>query len=106
MPGLLAVPADVLTGRQGRQSGRLESVTVDPELAGHGIVGVCGQVVVAVNAALANLDAQVSASARADVDALAARLGGLQEQSTRQMELFSEAMESVVTRRGGGGRAR
>lgn len=88
------------------QGGRLESVTVDPELARHGIEGVCGQVVMAVNAALANLDAQVSASARADVDALAARLGGLQEQSMRQMEIFSEAMESVVARLNGGGRAR
>ena len=88
------------------QGGRLESVTVDPELARQGIEGVCGHVVVAVNVALANLDVQVSASARADVDALAARLGGLQEQSMRQMELFSEAMESVVARLNGGGRAR
>lgn len=87
------------------QGGRLESVTVDPELARQGIEGVCGHVVVAVNAALANLDVQVSASARADVDALAARLGGLQEQSMRQMELFSEAMECVVARLNGGGRA-
>ena len=88
------------------QGGRLESVTVDPELAGQGIEGVCGQVVVAVNAALANLDAQVSASTRADIDALAARLGGLQEQSMRQMKLFSEVMGGVVTRRGGDGPAR
>ncbi|MEU3455222.1 YbaB/EbfC family DNA-binding protein [Micromonospora sp. NPDC006766] len=80
------------------QGGRLESVVVDPELAEAGMEAVCGHVVVAVNAALADLDAQVSASARADVDALAARLGGLQDQSVRQMELFSRAMEDVVAR--------
>lgn len=80
------------------QGGRLESVVVDPDLSEAGMEAVCGQVVVAVNAALADLDAQVSASARADVDALAARLGGLQDQSVRQMELFSRAMEDVVAR--------
>ncbi|MFU8873960.1 YbaB/EbfC family nucleoid-associated protein [Micromonospora sp. SL4-19] len=80
------------------QGGRLESVAVDPELAGVGMETVCEHIVVAVNAALADLDAQVSASARADVDALAARLGGLQEQPVRQMELFSRAMEDVVAR--------
>ncbi|MFD2762852.1 YbaB/EbfC family nucleoid-associated protein [Micromonospora eburnea] len=85
------------------QGGRLESVTVDPQLAEAGMEVVCGHVVVAVNAALADLDAQVSASARADVDALAARLGGLQEQSVRQMELFSRAMEDVVARLNRGG---
>ncbi|MFR9780555.1 YbaB/EbfC family nucleoid-associated protein [Micromonospora sp. MS34] len=80
------------------QGGRIESVTVDPALAEAGWDRLCGQVVEAVNAALAELDAQVSASARADVDALAARLGGLQEQSMRQMEMFSQAMEGVVAR--------
>ncbi|MFE9692077.1 YbaB/EbfC family nucleoid-associated protein [Micromonospora sp. NPDC005806] len=80
------------------QGGRLESVTVDPALAGTGWETVCGHVVAAANAALAELDAQVSASARADVDALAARLGGLPEQSVRQMEMFSQAMEGVVAR--------
>jgi DNA-binding protein YbaB len=80
------------------QGGRIESVTVDPELAAAGWDSLRGPVVAAVNAALAELDAQVSASARADVDALAARLGGLQEQSMRQMEMFSQAMEGVVAR--------
>ncbi|MFJ8579577.1 YbaB/EbfC family nucleoid-associated protein [Micromonospora sp. NPDC093277] len=87
------------------QGGRLESVTVDPQLAEAGVEAVCGHVVEAVNAALADLDAQVSASARADVDALAARLGGLQGQSVRQMELFSQAMEDVVARLNRGGDA-
>ncbi|MFE9654968.1 YbaB/EbfC family nucleoid-associated protein [Micromonospora sp. NPDC006431] len=80
------------------QGGRLESVTVDPELAGDGVEAVCGHVVLAVNAALAALDAQVSASARADVDALAARLGGIEEQPVRQMELFSRAVDDVMAR--------
>ncbi|SCF21080.1 YbaB/EbfC DNA-binding family protein [Micromonospora viridifaciens] len=80
------------------QGGRLDSLTVDPELTEAGMAEVCGHIVAAVNAALADLDAQVSASARADVDALAARLGGLQEQSVRQMELFSRAMEDVMAR--------
>lgn len=84
------------------QGGRLESLTVDPALAGDGMEAVCGHVVVAVNAALAELDAQVSASARADVAALAARLGGLEEQSVRQMELFSQAVDGVLTRLNGG----
>ncbi|MEU2616239.1 YbaB/EbfC family DNA-binding protein [Micromonospora sp. NPDC007271] len=85
------------------QGGRIESVVVAPELAEVGLEELCGHVVVAVNAALADLDAQVSASARADVDALAARLGGLQEQSMRQMELFSRAMEDVMARLNRGG---
>ncbi|MFU8851149.1 YbaB/EbfC family DNA-binding protein [Micromonospora sp. SL1-18] len=80
------------------QGGRIQSVVVEPELAEAGWAAVCGHVVVAVNAALADLDAQVNSSARADVDALAARLGGLQEQSVRQMELFSRAMEDVLAR--------
>jgi hypothetical protein len=61
------------------QGGRIESVTVDPALASAGWDSVSGPVIEALNAALAELDAQVSASARADVDALAARLGGCQE---------------------------
>ncbi|KAB1909369.1 YbaB/EbfC family nucleoid-associated protein [Micromonospora sp. AMSO31t] len=80
------------------QGGRLESVTVDPELAGESLETLCGHLVVAVNAALTELDARVSASARADVDALAARLGGLPEQSARDMERFSRAMEGVAAR--------
>ncbi|RZU76265.1 YbaB/EbfC DNA-binding family protein [Micromonospora kangleipakensis] len=84
------------------QGGRLESVTVDPRLSAEGIEALCAHIVVAVNAALANLDTQVSASARADVDALAARLGGLREQSRRQMEMFSQAMEHAAARLGGG----
>lgn len=80
------------------QGGRLESLTVDPALAADGMEAVCGHVVAAVNAALAELDAQVNASARADVDALAARLGGLEEQSVRQMELFSRAVDGVLAR--------
>lgn len=84
------------------QGGRLESVTVDPRLSAAGVEAVCGHIVVAVNAALADLEAQVSASARADADALAARLGGLREQSRRQMEMFSQAMEHAAARLGGG----
>ncbi|MCW3817450.1 YbaB/EbfC family DNA-binding protein [Micromonospora sp. DR5-3] len=88
------------------QGGRLESVTVDPALEGEGLAAVCGHVVVAVNAALAELDAQVSASAQADVDALAARLGGLEEQPVRQVELFSRAVDDVLGRLNRGGDAR
>ncbi|WNM38413.1 YbaB/EbfC family nucleoid-associated protein [Micromonospora halotolerans] len=80
------------------QGGRLESLTVDPELAGEPLETLCGHLVVAVNAALTELDARVGASARADVDALAARLGGLPEQSARDMERFSRAMEGVAAR--------
>ncbi|MGR6319449.1 YbaB/EbfC family nucleoid-associated protein [Micromonospora soli] len=80
------------------QGGRLESVSVDPALAGAGWETVCEHVVAAANVALAELDARVTASARADVDALAARLGGLPEQSVRQKETFGRAMESVVAR--------
>lgn len=97
------VAADGLVRATVVQGGRVESVTVDPALLPQGIEAICAHVVVAVNAALADLDAQVSASARADVDALSARLGGLQEQSMRQMEMFSQAMESVVARLNGGG---
>ena len=83
------------------QGGRLASLTVDPRVLRQGTEVVCGHVVTAVNAALCELEARVSASARADVDALAARLGGLQEQSVRQMAMFSQAMEGVVARLNG-----
>lgn len=80
------------------QGGRLESLTVDPALADAGWAAVCPHVVTAVNAALAALDARVAASAQADVDALAARLGDLPERSARQMELFGRAMERAAAR--------
>lgn len=80
------------------QGGRLASVTVDPGLSAQGIEALCAHIVVAANAALAELEAQVSASARADVDALAARLGGQPEQSRRQLEMFGEAMENAAAR--------
>lgn len=76
------------------QGGRLDSVAVDPELAGEPLEALCGHVVAAVNAALAELDVQVNASARADADALAARLGGLPDQA----ELFSATMHEVAAR--------
>ncbi|MFI7214105.1 YbaB/EbfC family nucleoid-associated protein [Micromonospora maritima] len=76
------------------QGGRLDSVAVDPELAGQPLEVLCGHVVAAVNAALTELDARVSDSARADADALAARLGGLPDQA----ELFSRAMHEVAAR--------
>ncbi|MGC1211501.1 MAG: YbaB/EbfC family nucleoid-associated protein, partial [Micromonospora sp.] len=53
--------ADGLVRAVAVQGGRLESVTVDPALTPQRIDEVCGHVVVAVNAALAALDAQVSA---------------------------------------------
>ncbi|WP_089154123.1 YbaB/EbfC family nucleoid-associated protein [Micromonospora sp. NBS 11-29] len=76
------------------QGGRLHSVAVDPELAGEPLDVLCRHVVAAANAALAELDARVSASARADTDALAARLGGLPDQA----EMFSRAMHEVAAR--------
>jgi DNA-binding protein YbaB len=80
------------------QGGRVESIIVDPALATSGWDGVREPVIAAVNAALAELDARVSASARADVDALAARLGGRPEQPMWQLETFSQAMAGVVAR--------
>ncbi|MBU8861096.1 MULTISPECIES: YbaB/EbfC family nucleoid-associated protein [unclassified Micromonospora] len=76
------------------QGGRLDSVVIDPELAGVPFDVLCGHLVTAANAALSELDAQVSASARADADALAARLGGVGDQA----ELFSRAMHEVAAR--------
>ncbi|MFC4150130.1 YbaB/EbfC family nucleoid-associated protein [Micromonospora mangrovi] len=80
------------------QGGRLASLTVDPELLRQGSEAVCDHVVGAVNAALAELDERVSESARADVDALAARLGGVREPSARRMAMFSQAMDDVAAR--------
>ena len=76
------------------QGGRLDSVTVDPELAGEPLDVLCGHLVTAANAALSELDAQVSASARADADALAARLGTMGDQA----ELFGRAMHEAAAR--------
>ncbi|MCI4065970.1 YbaB/EbfC family nucleoid-associated protein [Micromonospora sp. R77] len=80
------------------QGGRLASLTVDEDLLGQGAEALCGHVVRAVNAALTELDERVSESARADVDALAARLGGVREPSARQMAMFSQAMDDVAAR--------
>ncbi|MFI5836728.1 YbaB/EbfC family nucleoid-associated protein [Micromonospora sp. NPDC051300] len=76
------------------QGGRLHSVVVDPELADVPLEVLCAHLVEAVNDALGELDARVSDSARADTDALAARLGGLPDQA----ELFSRTMHEVAAR--------
>ncbi|WFE40488.1 YbaB/EbfC family DNA-binding protein [Micromonospora sp. WMMD998] len=97
-PGELLRAEGVAAGGRVRavavQGGRLDSVAVDPALADEPLDVLCGHLVVAVNAALTELDAQVSASARADTDALAARLGGLPDQA----EMFSRTMHEVAAR--------
>ncbi|MEU7799687.1 YbaB/EbfC family nucleoid-associated protein [Micromonospora arborensis] len=80
------------------QSGRLESLAIDPRLLRHGTETVSEHIMTAVNAALDDLKAQINIAAPADVNALAARLSGLQEQSVRQMAMFGEAMQAVVAR--------
>ncbi|MEV1111256.1 YbaB/EbfC family nucleoid-associated protein [Micromonospora sp. NPDC049751] len=80
------------------QSGRLESMAIDPRLLRHGTETVSEHIMTAVNAALDGLKAQINIAAPADVNALAARLSGLQEQSVRQMAMFGEAMQAVVAR--------
>jgi DNA-binding protein YbaB len=90
--------ADGLVVATAVQGGRLASLTVDPRLLAEGAEALCGHLVAAVNGALGALEERVSASARADADALAARLGGLHEQSVHRMAMFGEAMESVAAR--------
>lgn len=92
------VRATVLAG------GRLESLQVNPRLLRNGIESVCEQIIVAVNAALDDLRdqaaaqgaAQVPAGGVVDPAALAGRLRELQDQSVRQMAVFSQAMNDVV----------
>lgn len=80
--------------------GLVESITVDPRLLRDGLEVLCGQIVVAVNAAFADLRAQTPAQTapEVDVEALSANLASLQDQSVRQMAMISQALGDVVAR--------
>jgi YbaB/EbfC DNA-binding family protein len=89
--------ADGLVRAVVTQGGRLESVAIDPRLLRQGVEALGEQLVAAVNAALDDLAAQAPpADPSADLAGLSSRLESLQDQSVRQMAMFSQAMNDVV----------
>jgi DNA-binding protein YbaB len=80
--------------------GRLEAVRIDPRALRMGVEALGEQLVIAANAALEAVRAQVGerAGAAFDPDALTDRLQELQNQSVRQMYLFSQGIADSVDR--------
>jgi DNA-binding protein YbaB len=79
--------------------GRLESVQVKPRLVRSGIDAVCEQIVVAVNAALDDLRAKAAEQrppGAPDPAKLASQLRELQDESTRRMEVYGQALTDVL----------
>ena len=110
------VAADGQVLATARTGGRLESVQLDPRALRMGSQALGEQIVLAVNAALDSLQTQAGAQAAppaADPAALAERMRELQDQSVRQMYVFSQSIADAVDRisrsagartgRGGGG---
>jgi DNA-binding protein YbaB len=80
--------------------GRLESVRVNPRLVRAGIDAVCEQIVVAVNAALDDLRAKAAEQrppGAPDPARLAGQLRELQDESTRRMEVYGQALTDMLT---------
>ncbi|GGK69591.1 hypothetical protein Ppa06_37190 [Planomonospora parontospora subsp. parontospora] len=80
--------------------GRLSSLTVDPRLMRAGSEEMCAEIVKAVNAAVDDLRVKVTeqAGASPDVEELSSTLLTLQQESVRQMEQFTQAINDVVLR--------
>ncbi|WP_188189685.1 YbaB/EbfC family nucleoid-associated protein [Nonomuraea sp. SYSU D8015] len=80
--------------------GRLSSLTVDPRLMRAGSEEMCAEIVKAVNAAVDDLRAKAvqQAGASPDAEELSATLLTLQQESVRQMEKFTQAINDVVLR--------
>lgn len=80
--------------------GRLSSLTVDPRLMRSGSEEMCSEIVKAVNAAVDDLRAKAveQAGASPDAEEVSSTLLTLQQESVRQMEKFTQAINDVVLR--------
>ncbi len=100
--GLLGtgVAADGQVRATARASGRLASIALEPRALRLGTQALGEQILLAVNAALDDLQAQAAAQAgpAADPAALAERMQELQDQSVRQMQLFAQNIAGAVGR--------
>lgn len=79
--------------------GKIEQIVVSPRLLRDGIEAVCEHIVVAVNAALADLrtkSAGDQALGAADPAALAGQLRDLQDESMRKMASYSQALTDAL----------
>jgi DNA-binding protein YbaB len=85
--------------------GRLTDIQLDPRVLRLTTVDLGTELVVAVNAALADLQARIrEAVAAPDLDNLAAQLKEVQEQSTKQMGTFLQALVDAQERIASSGR--
>jgi DNA-binding protein YbaB len=82
-----------------RASGRVESVELEPRALRLGTQLLGEQIALAVNAALDDLQVQAAAQAgpAADPAGLAERMQELQDQSVRQMQLFSQGIATAIS---------
>jgi DNA-binding protein YbaB len=85
--------------------GRLTGIELDPRVLRLTTVDLAQELVVAVNAALADLQARIQdAVAGPDLNSLAEQLKEVQEQSTRQMGTFLQALTDAQERIAAAGR--
>jgi DNA-binding protein YbaB len=81
------------------KGGKIERIVVSPRLLRDGIEAVCEHIVVAVNAALADLrvkSAGDQALGAADPAALAGQLREVQDESLRKMASYSQALTDAL----------
>ncbi|MEU5876590.1 YbaB/EbfC family nucleoid-associated protein [Spirillospora sp. NPDC047279] len=81
--------------------GRLKSVEMDPRAMRLASAELGEQIVVAVNAALDDLRAKAAAAAAdqaVDTDTLGKQVEDIQNQSLRQMELITQALNDTITK--------
>jgi hypothetical protein len=79
--------------------GQLSELYLDPRVLRFTSVQLAEELVVAINGALANLQEQLRESATVpDLDALAEQLKDVQEQSSRQMGTFLQALTDAQAR--------
>ena len=85
--------------------GRLTDIQLDPRVLRLTTVDLATELVVAVNAALADLQTRIRDAVTApDLDNLAAQLKEVQEQSTKQMGTFLQALTDAQERIANSGR--
>lgn len=81
--------------------GRLTALSVDPRVMREGSEAMCAEIITAVNAAVDELRAKAeerAAAVTAGSEEISATLLGLQQESVRQMERFTQSLNDVVAR--------
>jgi hypothetical protein len=97
--------ADGLIRAVAVSGGRLSELYLDPRVLRMTTVQLAEEMIVAVNGALADLQERIrEAGPNVDLDALANQLKEVQEESTRQMGTFLQALTDAQQQIAGGGR--